>query len=132
MTSQNQSGVTIGIWFSAAIMCFSIAIYGAETGHDVGKIFLIPMLFSLLATLLIWVIPAVAEIQARQDALGKAKHQPLDRAALLLELMDEDEQAAFKSALKQRVLGDLHQAGDGELPLSAEVLAALAGEETAG
>ena len=68
------------------------------------------------------------ELTAAKLGLTKAKRaggsQQDEQLALLLELMDDDERAAFKERLQQRVLDNLGD-NEGELPETGETLEAL-------
>ncbi len=114
--SENERMTLLGvIWFSMAITSIGVALSG------MAPAFWIPLLIALLTTFAFVGLPSL-----RQDR-EKAKHQPQDRVALLLELLDEDERAALKASLRQQVLGELTPGEDGELPDTT--LAALLGDQ---
>ena len=129
MGSAFQKAVaTAAIWLGTGIICFGVAIYGAETQHNASWLFVLSTVIAFLLTALLWVLPVITETY---DSREKAKRQPADRLALLKELMDEDELAAFKDALKQRMLESVTR-GDGELPYDAEALESLVSGNHAG
>jgi len=66
-----------------------------------------------------------ARFESDQSEAAKRKRGTDDKFSLLMELMDDDERAAFKEALMRRVLADAADSGDGELPYDAESLEAL-------
>ena len=107
-------------------VCFSLAIYGSETQNDLTGLFTFAILVASVFTLLLWFMPAVAEIVANRE---KAKRQPVDKLALLRDLLDDDALAAFKETLKQRVLDSVSGGDDGELPLDAATFEALATDD---
>jgi hypothetical protein len=124
-SASQRAGATAAVWFGTAITCFAVGIYGAESQNDVGWLFVLLTVIASVLTLLLWAFPAIAENYASRE---KAKRQPDERLALLKELLDEDELAAFKEVLKQRML-DSAVRGDGELPYDAEAL--LSGDHAA-
>jgi hypothetical protein len=117
-----RSGTIIGIWFAAACICFPIMIYGAVTKTNVNWLFALTIIATLAFTLLFWFMP---DPGARAALRQKSKRQPGDQLALLKELLDEDELAAFKTALQDRLLDSAASRHDGELPLDADTLEAL-------
>jgi hypothetical protein len=121
-----KTGATAAIWFGVGFVCFAVAIYGSETQRDVTLLFTFAILVASVFTLLLWFMPAIAEIVASRE---KAKRQPVDKLALLRDLLDDDELAAFKETLKQRVLDSVSAGDDGELPLDAATLEALAADD---
>ena len=129
----------------AAKGCITTVIWGSIIGlvavlapfmesSDMGPLAVAAMLAAIVAMFLIWGLPEVTKIYTARAGLQtgvspeKNKRQSGDKLALLMELMDEDERAAFKSTLKQRLLDSADYA-DGELPYSGETLAALLNEE---
>lgn len=113
------------IWIGAGIMCFGASIYGVSTGHDITLLFLMTIIAALIGTVMVWAEPAITARRTHPKSGEKAKHNPGDRLALLLDMMDADERAAFKETLKRRVLADYAPGGDGELPYDAESLSAF-------
>jgi hypothetical protein len=124
LSAGHRMGVIIGMWIAEGIGLFGIAIYGAQTGRDVGWLFVVAILLPVFTTIIL--SGAVPGFSFRPTGQEKAKHHPDDKLALLLELMDEDERIAFKESLKQRVLGS---EGDGELPYDVGLLDAIEQEE---
>jgi hypothetical protein len=114
----HRMGVIIGMWMAIGVGLFGVAIYGSESGRDVGWLFVLAILLPAFTTLIL--SGALPGFSFRTSAQEKTKRQPDGKLALLLELMDEDERMAFKESLKQRVLDST---SDGELP--AELLEAV-------
>jgi hypothetical protein len=114
------------MWVAVGIGFFALGVYGAETGRDVGWLFVVTLLTALFTTIVLsGALPGVFIGAAGQE---KTKRHQDDKLALLLELMDNDERRAFTEALKQRVL---EGESDGELPYDAELLEALEQEPAA-
>jgi thiol:disulfide interchange protein len=121
-SGSQKVGATAAIWFGMAIISFAVASYGTESQNDVGWLFVLLTVIASALTLLLWTFPVIAESYVNRE---KAKrHQPDERLALLKELLDEDELAAFKAVLKQRMLESVTRS-DGELPYDAEALEEL-------
>ncbi len=113
--------VIIGMWLAVGISLFSMGIYGAETGHDIGRLFILTILITTVATLVLaGALPGLSFESSEQE---KAKRRSDDKLSLLMELMDEDERFAFKEVLKQRMLDP--GIDDGELASGIELLDAL-------
>jgi hypothetical protein len=126
LSAGHRMSVLIGMWVAVGLGFFALGIYGAETGRDVGWLFVVTLLATLFTTIVMaGALPGVLFGEPGQE---KTKRHRDDKLALLLELMDDDERRAFKDALKQRVLDG---EGDGELPYDAELLEALEREQTA-
>ena len=124
LSASQRMAVIIGMWVAVGIGLFSVGVYGAETGRDVGWLFVLTILLTMFTTLIL--SGGVPGFSFRPPAQDKAKHQSDSNLALLLELMDENERTAFKEKLEQRVLGN---ESDGELPHEAELLEAIEQEE---
>jgi hypothetical protein len=120
LSAGHRMGVIIGMWVAVGIALFSVGIYGAETGRDVGWLFVLTILATMFTTIIL--SGALPVFSFRSPGHEKAKRQLDDKLALLLELMDEDERLAFKEALKQRVLAS---ESDGELPYGVGLLETL-------
>lgn len=118
MDDDARMGVLATVWVAMAIATIGVAV-----GTSTPGLMVIPIAVALLVTIMMVVVPDIVKALATERE--KAKRQPQDKLSLLMELMDEDERAAFKEALKQRVLDDMTATGDGELPVSDESLAAL-------
>lgn len=118
MKSAERMGLLATIWFSMALVGIGIA-----TGSDTPELLIIPITVALLLTVVMVLIPDI--IGALATEREKAKRQPQNKLSLLMDLMDEDERAAFKQALMQRVLDDMTATSDSELPASDESLAGL-------
>jgi hypothetical protein len=56
----------------------------------------------------------------------------MDKLAVLMELMDEEELRQFKETLKRGVLSDMGYASDGESPYDYQTLESLLDEEGEG
>ena len=126
LSAGHRMAVIIGMWVAVSIAFFGVGIYGAETGRDVGWLFVLAILLPAFTTIIL--SGALPGFSFRSPGQEKAKRQPDHKLTLLLELMDEDERVAFKEALKQQVLG---RGSDGELPYGAELLEALEQEQAA-
>jgi len=122
----HRMSVLIGMWVAVGLSFFALGIYGAETGRDVGWLFVVTLLATLFTTIVL--SGALPGIFIGAPGQEKTKRHRDDKLALLLELMDDDERAAFKETLKQQVLAG---ESDGELPYDAELLEALEQEQTA-
>lgn len=126
LSAGHRMSVLIGMWVAVGIGFFALGVYGAETGRDVGWLFVVTLLTALFTTIVLsGALPGVFIGAAGQE---KTKRHQDDKLALLLELMDNDERRAFTEALKQRVL---EGESDGELPYDAELLEALEQEPAA-
>jgi Na+/melibiose symporter-like transporter len=117
-SASQKVGATAAVWFGMAIICFAVSAYGTESQNDVRWLFVLLTLIASALTLLLWAFPAVAERFLNRE---KAKRQPDERLALLKELLDEDELAAFKAVLKERMLERITRS-DGELPYDVDAL----------
>ena len=94
-------------------------------------------LYAVFGTMILWGGPEFARLYRLkmtgqfEGTSGKAKRedktQRNDKMSLLMDLMDDDELAAFKTTLKQRVMEDMHY-DDGELPYDDETLVSLLDE----
>lgn len=131
----------IGIaWIAAAVASFGLAIYAAEAKIAPASAWVIalPLIIALLTSLLFWFLPLPDDAQtnkATPDHRGdyspeKAKRDESGQLAVLLSLMDEDEIAAFKARLQDRVLDDLASTSDdGELPMDVATLEMLLADD---
>ena len=120
LSASQRMAVIIGMWVAVGIGLFSVGVYGAETGRDVGWLFAAVVLITVFTT--ITLSGALPGFSFRSPGQEKAKRQSDRKLALLLELMDEGEREAFKEALKQRVL---ESGSDGELPYDVGLLERL-------
>lgn len=122
------------VWGGAIGMVSAMAPFMVEA--DVPLLAVFGLVVALLGTFLFWGLPEVTKIYDKRLAANlsetvspdKAKRQSGDKLALLLELMDDDERAAFKETLKKRTLDNMGY-DDGELPYSSDTLASLLGDE---
>ncbi len=117
------------------VLCAGIAITALITSqynyNDSGFLTImytaIPLLSALAATFMIWVAPELARRggndvrqRTREDdsTSYKSKRNVANgesaRLAALMDMMDEDERAAFKASLKRRVLAEQRLNDDGE------------------
>lgn len=115
------------------ILCAGIAITALITNqynyNDSGFLTImytaVPMLSALAATFMIWVAPELARRGGRdagrrevEDTSYKSKRNTTTdvsaRLAALMDMMDDDERAAFKESLKRRVLAEQRLYDDGE------------------
>ena len=89
----------------------------------VAIIVVVPLVIALFGTMAIWSPELLMEDKdaKKQPSTivnyqsSKSKNQPSSKLALLMEMMDEHEQEAFKETLRQRVLEDATITSDGEL-----------------
>jgi hypothetical protein len=132
-------GILTFFFWAGAIAVSVVAITNAN-GQDLGAVTVLPFVMALLATIAIWGIPELARINearsgkiSRRDDYEKGKREPgsrrIEQLAVLLELMDDQEQEEFKQALKQRVLDGSY--GEDELLFSDESLESLLEEKRA-
>ncbi|MBN1967624.1 MAG: hypothetical protein JW910_23410 [Anaerolineae bacterium] len=133
-SNEARTALAATIWIAVAVACFGIGIYGANSGRDVGVLFVISLVIAVVSTFMVWGFSLLDEWlnRSRRQAApehDKAKRQGDDRLSLLLSLMDEDEVVAFKAALQQRLLDDVSAPHDGELPYDAQTLEALLYDE---
>ena len=126
LSAGHRMAVIIGMWIAVGIAFFGVGVYGAQTGRDVGWLFILAILLPAITTIIL--SGALPGFSFRTPGQEKAKRHADDKLTLLLELMDEDERLAFKEALKRRVL---ESESDGELRYGAELLEALDQEEAA-
>jgi hypothetical protein len=126
LSAGHRMAVIIGMWVAVGIGLFSVGIYGAETGRDVGWLFVLTILATMFTTIIL--SGAVPGFSFRSPTQEKAKRQSDSKLALLLELMDEDERTAFKEALKQQAL---KSESDGELSYDVELLEVIEQEDAA-
>ena len=118
MSDIHKTIVTVSIWIAVGLIDFGVALSNIEQGNALGWPFMLPLVIALISTLFIWTVPTILEgrvnTAARSDQ--KPKRSSGDMMALLMELMDEDERAAFKQKLQQRLLRDVGYIDDGEIP----------------
>lgn len=113
------------MWVALGIVSVMGIIFSSNLGDDAALIIGLPLSLALIGTIAIWLGPAIVEVQREkiraQNGLGvpdmteKAKRGGLDKYSLLMQMMDEDEREAFKTALKQRMLDDARITDDGEI-----------------
>ena len=120
MAFAGKVAVVIAIWIAVAIIGFGMAIYGSETGRSLLVYYLLPLLIALAGTVLVWILPVNLGTQTE-----KTKRQAGDRLELLLDLLDEDERAALRDTLRQRLADEVADGSDGELPYDADTLEAM-------
>jgi len=114
------------IWTICGGIILAMTIQGVANNVAANWVLVLPLLAAVLTTLVIWAA-GQGGTQSREAALresGKAKRLNLtrdDKMAMLMDMMDEDERAAFKAALARKLLDDDRDdnpfAEDGELPL---------------
>jgi len=125
----NKSAVLIAIWVMMGLISMSVGIVSVDAGMELGLGFVLPILIALVSTIVMWGDfgrrGQWARFESDQSEAAKRKRGTDDKFSLLMELMDDDERAAFKEALMRRVLADAADSGDGELPYDAESLEAL-------
>ena len=118
---------TITVWVICGVIGITVVMFsnGVYSWDMIG----VPLIAAILATFFMWVAPELAKEDAEkarieamrsgQKAPGKPKRNTPaahsdSRLSMLMELMDEDEQQAFKHTLKQRVLAEQRLSDDGE------------------
>ena len=123
----------VAMWIAVAIIDFGVALSTIENNSPLGWPFVLPILVAFLGTMIIWTTQLPRERYRRQSTedQGKAKRGTGDMMALLMELMDEDERAAFKQKLQARVLRDAGYGEDGEIPDERVSLETLMHDEDA-
>ena len=123
----------VAMWIAVAIIDFGVALSTIENNNPLGWPFVLPILVAFLGTLIIWTTQLPRERYNKQSAQGqeKPKREAGDMMALLMELMDEDERAAFKQKLQERVLRDAGYGEDGEIPDQRVSLETLMHDEDA-
>jgi hypothetical protein len=113
-SSDQRTTIVAMMWFATALIGIAIA--------DAGSIWAVFGLFAiaLAATVVLMREPGSGALFREKQKRGSADH-----LSLLLEMLDEDERAAFKETLKQRMLEQIGAPDEGELPADADTLAAL-------
>lgn len=121
---------TLGAWVVLGIIS-TVAIVNAEAlGEDASVIAGVPLAIGVMITGIIWMGEAAIEAsmerrrmehgQPSQETVEKSKREAgMSKMELLLEMMDDDERAAFKETLKQQMLGEKRLNSDGELNVDA-------------
>lgn len=122
----------------AAVVAISYKAFDAQVSDFGGVVIAIALLAMLLFGMsIIWVMPERARAKYGhvdgERSLEKAKRgsRREEQLALLMDLMDDEELAAFKETLKRRILADPAYE-DGELPFAEETLKSLLNDEDAG
>jgi hypothetical protein len=119
--------LTAIVWLSCAGVSMSTLFMSNNiySGFSVMMV-VFPLLIALITTAILWVGPELGErLAGRRANSEKAKRRgEMSRLEMLTALMDEDELAAFKAALRDQVLLP-HRLEDGELPGDAEELSRL-------
>ena len=133
--------VTITMWLILGFISFvAIAgegVFNATIRGDVTAMTLGPLILAMMGTAIIWTQheqPAKESGQNISAAQEKAKREgsalSMDKLAVLMELMDEEERLQFKETLKRGVLSDMGYASDGESPYNDDTLESLLDEES--
>ena len=118
LSAGHRMSVLIGMWVAVGLGFFAMGIYGAETGRDVGWIFVLTLLAALFTTIVLsGALPGVFFGAPGQE---KTKRRQDDKLALLLELMDET-----SDGFKDRSKSGLAARATAELPYDAELLRRL-------
>ena len=124
--------MSIVMWVILGFISFAAIsdIFGtmSATGGDLIALVLGPLVIGFVTTFVVWVLPEIIEAEHKKAALEsktddeqqleKAKRTgdlSIDKIALLMEMMDEDELADFKQTLKREVLTDLGYSGGDSL-----------------
>lgn len=122
MDNEQRINIIALIWIVMGIV--SVAVV---TSNELWPGLFITLMTAILATVFLGVLPGL--FTTKREEREKAKRSPQDHVAVLLEMMDDDERAAFKAELKQRILNDVDRVQDGELPLGDTTLAALLSDD---
>jgi hypothetical protein len=139
MADQKQghdlSSTIWAIWMGGAVGSFAVMVYGAATDAPLDWVFIVPLALAFVATIVVmflhYRLEGPTSGAAREADFEKVKRGSGDQLQLLLSLMDEDEVAAFKARLADRVLGDADRLSDGELPYDIDTLESLLSDEQA-
>ncbi|TVR20443.1 MAG: hypothetical protein EA396_10680 [Anaerolineaceae bacterium] len=123
-----KSFTSIVIWGLCTLI--AIVAIGTSGAGESGWTVVIALIAAMMSTLFIWSddsgnASASNKKSAEAAKAGKSKrganNPQAEKMHLLMELMSEDEQQAFKEALKAQVLRDSRHLVDGELPYDAEL-----------
>ncbi len=130
----NKSAVIVTLWITMAVLAFfGLTIGSSRMGGELSWYFVLPLLLAFVGTFAVWWTDVLATRMLSSPRSGadseKAKRQGADKLALLMDLLDEDERAAFKARLMDEVLAEAGSGSDGELPYDAESLEALLGDQ---
>lgn len=118
---------TATMWMVLGIISVMAVIFSVNLGDNAAVAIVLPLVMGVIGTAFIYGLPeAIDLVRGRQDGQHRAEQQPgkgkrgeSDKLMLLMQLMDDDERAAFKETLRRSVLRDARLSDDGELPLSA-------------
>ena len=136
--SSNAAKIMSTAFLLAAVTAISYKALDAQVSDFGGLVIAVGLLVMLLFGMsIIWVVPE--RIKARyghfseEQSPEKAKRgsRREEQLALLMDLMDDEELAAFKETLKRRVLADPAYE-DGELPYGSETLESLLRDDDGG
>ena len=123
---------TVAMWLLIGLISIFAITQGTANSGDTVPLVLGSLFFGLVGTFIIWVAPDLAKNEHRDEQSSslseKNKRRQGDKLSILLELMDEDERAAFKDGLKRQLMNDMRY-DDGEQPYSGETLETLMDEE---
>ena len=134
-SSEMAKSTILAMWGAAAVIDFAVALSTTDNGNALGWAFVIPMVVALIGTLFVLGMQMERDkhrINAetlQKTEQEKPKRNADDNLALLLDLMDEDERQAFKAKLEQRILDNISNSADGELPAGAGSLEMLMQED---
>ncbi len=135
MPDSGNKDVLVGLWFAMSLVAIA-AVIGSAIAGEAGGLFAwalaLPLVIALLATIAILYgerLLGPAASREKAETSEKAKRQGADKLALLMDLLDEDERAAFKARLMDEVLAEAGSGSDGELPYDADSLEALLGDQ---
>lgn len=128
--------LTITIWVLSAGIAITALIVSENSNTDPSDIAILSIIGALVATFIIWGIPALAGESSTQstsikETIGKAKRGDSsdDRMSMLLQLMTPDERETFKQSLQQQILQDARLSSDGEIITENTSLDSLLYEE---
>ena len=136
--SSNAAKMMSTAFLLAAVTAISFKAFETGSSDFGGVVIAVGLLAMLLFGMsIIWVAPE--RMKAKYGPFGeeqspeKAKRgsRREEQLALLMDLMDDEELAAFKETLKRRVLADPAY-DDGELPYRSETLESLLRDDDGG
>ena len=139
-----KAAVTITMWLVLGFISFvAIAgegVFNATIRGDATAMALWPLVLAMISTAIIWTTDSEkaksetekSTAEAREKAKREGSALSMDKLAVLVELMDEEELRQFKETLKRGVLTDMGYASDGESPYDYQTLESLLDEEGQG
>ena len=124
MTDWGKVAVSIVMWIILGFISIgSAASTEGSNIHDAALTIMViaPLLIALFGTIAIWspeVFTENKESNANNtSSSSKSKNQTSSKVDMLMQMMDADEQEAFKDALRRQILQENRLSSDGELPI---------------